>query len=80
MGTLYITFLNIFKLFTNFGYTVYNTSINFGYIGNNFGYFGEFFSVYQFTTTPPPRPTLTLDETRALASMNDVLRKNKTPF
>ena len=31
---------------TNFGYTVYNASISFKYIGRNLGYFGEFCSVY----------------------------------
>ena len=45
---------------TNFGYTVHDASINFGYIGRNFGYFGDFFRVYWYTTTPPPPPWPTL--------------------
>ena len=46
---------------TNFGYTVYNASIYFGYIGRNFGYFWVFWRIFfGYTGIPlPPWPTLT---------------------
>ena len=42
---------------TNFGYTVYNASINFGYIGRNFGYFWVFWRIF-FGYTGIPLPLL----------------------
>ena len=36
--------ISLALLITNFRYTVYNASIDFGYIGRNLGYLGEFFS------------------------------------
>ena len=44
-GILQLKFgISLASLTTNFRYTVYNASINFGYIGMNFGYFGKFSS------------------------------------
>ena len=52
--TVYMGFLNrVYGVFwlkyeytTNFGYTVYNAWINFGYIGRNLGYFVVFWRIF----------------------------------